>query len=72
RSSVVGVQHVVRVTVEAAHDCLVSIDGREEVPLEVGGHVEVSAREKPIHFIQPRGALPFWDLLRQKATLLPD
>ncbi len=72
RSSVVGVQHVVRVTVEAAHDCLVSIDGRDEVPLEVGGHVEVSAREKLIHFIQPRGALPFWDLLRQKATLLPD
>ena len=72
RSSVVGVQHVVRVTVEAAHDCLVSIDGRDEVPLEVGGHVEVSAREKSIHFIQPRGALPFWDLLRQKATLLPD
>jgi len=72
RSSVVGAQHVVRVTVEAAHDCLVSIDGREEIPLEVGGHVEVSAREKPILFIQPRGALPFWDLLRQKATLLPD
>ena len=33
---------------------------------------EIAAREKPITFIQPRGALPFWDLLRQKATLLPD
>jgi hypothetical protein len=31
----------------------------------------VRAREKPIDFIQPRGALPFWDLLRTKATLLP-
>ena len=72
RSSVVGPQHVVRATVKAAHDSLVSIDGRVDVPLEVGDQVEVRAREKPITFIQPRGALPFWDLLRQKATLLPD
>ena len=72
RSSVVGPQHAVTVTVEAAYDCLLSIDGRIDVPLEVGDRVEVMAREKPITFIQPRGALPFWDLLRQKATLLPD
>lgn len=71
RSSVVGPQHVVRVQVEAAHDCLVSIDGREDIPLEVGDSVEVRARETPLRFIQPRGALPFWDLLRQKAQLLP-
>jgi NAD+ kinase len=71
RSSVVGPQHVVSVRVEAAYDSLVSIDGREDVPLEVGDRVEVRAREKPIAFIQPRGALPFWDLLRQKAALLP-
>jgi len=72
RSSVVGAQHVVRVTVQAAYDCIVSIDGREVLPLQVGDRVEVRAREKPIGFIQPRGALPFWDLLRHKATLLPD
>jgi NAD+ kinase len=72
RSSVVGPQHIVSATVEAAYDCLVSIDGREDVPLQVGDRVEVRAREKPISFIQPRGSLPFWDLLRQKATLLPD
>jgi NAD+ kinase len=72
RSSVVGPQHAVRVTVEAAYDCLLSIDGRIDVPLEVGSQVEVAARDKPITFLQPRGALPFWDLLRQKATLLPD
>lgn len=72
RSSVVGPQHVVSATVKAAHDCLVSIDGRVDVALQVGDRVEVRAREKPITFIQPRGALPFWDLLRQKATLLPD
>jgi NAD kinase len=57
--------------VEAAHDAQVSIDGRDETPLAVGDGVEVRAREKPIVFIQPRGALPFWDLLRQKASLLP-
>jgi NAD kinase len=68
----VGPQHTVSVSVAAAYDCLVSIDGREDVALEVGDRVEVSAREQPISFIQPRGALPFWDLMRQKATLLPD
>ena len=71
RSSVVGTQHVVRVKVIDAHDCLVSIDGYDDIPLEVGDTVEVRAREEPINFIQPRGALPFWDLLRQKAELLP-
>lgn len=71
RSSVVGSQHVVRVTVVDAHDCLVSIDGREDIPLDVGDVVEVRARQTPVRFIQPRGALPFWDLLRQKAALLP-
>ena len=71
RSSVVGAQHMVQVTVEAAHDCLVSIDGREDIPLEVGDWVEVRAHEAPIRFIQPRGAVAFWDLVRQKAQLLP-
>jgi NAD kinase len=69
---VVGPQHVVRATVEAAYDCLVSIDGRVDLPLEVGDTVEVRAHRRPINFVQPKGALPFWDLLRQKATLLPD
>ena len=45
----------------------VSIDGREDVPLHVGDEVRVSARERPIRFIEPRGALPFWELLRRKA-----
>lgn len=72
RSSVVGPQHAVTVTVEAAYDCLLSIDGRIDIPLDIGSKVEVGAREQPIKFIQPRGALPFWDLLRQKAQLLPD
>jgi hypothetical protein len=26
---------------------------------------------RPIRFIEPRGAIPFWDLLRQKSELLP-
>jgi NAD+ kinase len=71
RSTVVGPQHVVSVRVEAAHDALLSIDGREEIPLSVGDRVEVRAHATPIDFIQPRGALPFWDLLRKKASLLP-
>ena len=26
---------------------------------------------RPIRFVEPRGRPPFWDLLRQKAELLP-
>lgn len=72
RSSVVGSQHVVSISVEAAYDGQVSIDGYRDLPLQVGDRVEVRARPKPISFIQPHGALRFWDLLRQKAELLPD
>jgi NAD+ kinase len=71
RSVVVGPQHDVTVRVVDAFDCLVSVDGRADLPLEVGDVVHVRARERPIRFVQPSGALPFWDLLRQKAALLP-
>jgi NAD+ kinase len=71
RSVVVGPQHSVTVRLLDAFDCLVSIDGREDMPLAVGDAVVVTAREQPIRFIEPRGALPFWELLRRKAELLP-
>jgi NAD+ kinase len=71
RSIVVGPQHRVTVRVQQAFDCLVSIDGQEDVPLAVGDEVQVTARERPISFVEPRGALPFWELLRRKAELLP-
>jgi NAD kinase len=54
-----------------AHEALVSIDGREDRPLQVGDTVEIRALERPIRFVEPRGALPFWDLLRTKVELLP-
>jgi len=71
RSIVVSPRHTVTVHVESAHDVLMSIDGRQDTPLEVGDSVMVRPREQPIRFVEPRGALPFWDLLRQKAELLP-
>jgi NAD+ kinase len=71
RSIVVSPRHTVAVRVVAAHDSLVSIDGWEDHSLEVGDAVEIRAREQPIRFIEPRGAPPFWELLRQKAALLP-
>ena len=43
----------------------------EEVPLAVGDSVRISARERPVRFIEPRGAPSFWDLLRRKVELLP-
>jgi NAD+ kinase len=71
RSIVVGGRHTVTVRVVDAVDCQVSIDGREDVPLAIGDVVRVRARERPIHFIEPVGAMPFWELLRHKAELLP-
>ncbi len=71
RSIVVDPHRTVRVEVLAAMSVLVSVDGHIEIPLSVGDVVEVRARERPIRFIEPRGALAFWDLVRQKAQLLP-
>ena len=69
RSIVVGPQHTVRCGSSTAFDCLVSIDGREDYPLEVGDAVEVErSRRGRIRFIEPRGALPFWDLLRRRPS----
>ena len=71
RSIVVGPDHTVLVRVIDAYDCLVSVDGREDIALKVGDAVEVSSRDRPIRFIQPLGSIPFWELLRRKAELLP-
>jgi NAD kinase len=71
RSVVVSPQQVVRCRVVDAHEALVSIDGREDRRLEVGDVVEVRAFGRPIRFVEPHGAQPFWDLLRTKVQLLP-
>jgi NAD+ kinase len=71
KSVVVGPSVVVRCRVTDAHEALVSIDGREDVPIAVGDIVEVRALERPIRLVQPTGSLPFWDLLRKKVELLP-
>jgi NAD kinase len=62
---------VVRCRIVEAEEALLSIDGREDLPVAVGDIVEVSALERPIRFVEPETALPFWDLLRQKVELLP-
>lgn len=71
RSIVVSPRQTVRCRIVDAHEALISIDGREERPLEVGDVVEVRAVEHPIRLVEPEGALPFWDLLRRKSELLP-
>ena len=71
RSVVVSPQQVVRCTVVDAYEALVSVDGREDIPVRVGDVVEVRAVERPIRLIEPEGAQPFWDLLRHKVALLP-
>ncbi|HEX7950309.1 MAG TPA: NAD(+)/NADH kinase [Candidatus Limnocylindrales bacterium] len=71
RSVVVSPRQTVRCTVIDAHEALVSIDGREDLPIDVGDVIEVRAMDRPIRLIEPTGAEPFWDLLRRKVALLP-
>jgi NAD+ kinase len=71
RSIVVSPRHTVRCRIADAYDVLMSVDGREDRKLSIGDVVSVRELERPIHLIAPRGALPFWDLLRQKSELLP-
>lgn len=70
-SVVVSPDQVVRCRVVEALEALVSVDGHEDFPVGVGDVVTVAALEQPIRFLEPEGAVPFWDLLRQKAQLLP-
>ena len=71
RSVVVGPEAVVRCRIVAAHEALVSVDGREDIPLAVGDIVEVRAIERPVRLVEPEGSQAFWDLFRQKVELLP-
>jgi len=71
RSVVVGPKQVVRIRVVDAKEALVSVDGREDRHLRVGDVVEVRALDASIRLIEPKGAQPFWDLLRHKVELLP-
>jgi len=71
RSVVVGPEQIVRCRVVDAMEAIVSIDGRDDIPIAVGDVVEVRALARPIHLVEPAGSQPFWDLFRQKVELLP-
>jgi NAD+ kinase len=71
RSVVVSPEQVVRCRVVDAHEALVSIDGREDLPIQVGDVVEVRASDRPVRLMDPNGRPPFWDLVRRKVELLP-
>lgn len=71
RSVVVSPRHTVRCRVVDAYDVLMSVDGREDRRLAIGDVVSVCEMGRPIRLIEPRGTIPFWDLLRQKSELLP-
>jgi NAD+ kinase len=71
RSVVVSPRHTVRCRILDAYDVLMSVDGREDRRLAIGDVVSVCEMSRPIRLIEPKGAVPFWDLLRQKSELLP-
>jgi NAD+ kinase len=71
RSIVASPLQTVRIRVVDANEAILSVDGYDDIPLNIGDVVEVSAREAPIRFVEPKSAMPFWDLLRHKVELLP-
>jgi NAD+ kinase len=71
RSVVVGPDQTVRVRIVDANEAIVSIDGRDDLPIAVGDVVEVRALARPIRLVEPAGSQPFWDLFRRKVELLP-
>jgi NAD kinase len=52
-------------------EAVISIDGWIDQPLAVGDRVTVTEAAQPIIFVELDGAVPFWDLVRQKVDLLP-
>jgi NAD+ kinase len=71
RSVVIGADQTVRCRIVDANEAIVSIDGREDVPIAVGDVVEVRALPRAVRLVEPAGSQPFWDLFRQKVELLP-
>lgn len=72
-SVVAGEDHIIRLSLrEAFGGAVVSFDGQRDVPLEVGESVEVRVLPIPLRLVEPEGSTPFYDLLRTKASLLPD
>ena len=55
RSVVVGPDQIVRCRIVDANEAIVSIDGREDVPIAVGDVVEVRALARPIRLVEPDG-----------------
>ncbi|MFL5768567.1 MAG: NAD(+)/NADH kinase [Chloroflexota bacterium] len=71
RSVVIGPDQIVRCRVVEANEALVSVDGREDLPIVAGDVIEVRSLDRPIRLVEPAGAQPFWDLFRRKVELLP-
>ena len=71
RSVTVSASQTVTCTVVQGEDAVISVDGWIDQPLEVGDRVSVTEAAQPINFVELHGAVPFWDLVRQKVDLLP-
>ena len=64
-------QHRMRRQADRWRFAFLRISVRYRARIEVGDVVEVRALERLIRFVEPDGAMPFWDLLRTKVELLP-
>src|SRR4029078_2786521 len=68
-SVVVGGDQIVRCRVVDANEAIVSIDGREDVPIAVGDVVEVRSLARPVQLVAPAGSPPVWDVCRRHGEL---
>ena len=71
RSVTVSSSQTVTCTVVQGEEAVISIDGWIDQPLAMGNRVTVTEAAQPIIFVELDGAVPFWDLVRQKVDLLP-
>jgi NAD+ kinase len=72
RSVVAGADQVVSLTLLDTHgQAIISFDGQLDRPLAIGDRVDVRAHPTPFRLIELAGSVPFYDLLREKAALLP-
>ena len=63
--------HTVRVRIVDGPRASSASTAATTIPSQSATRSRFARCERPMRFIEPKDALPFWDLLRQKAELLP-
>src|SRR5262249_45711820 len=71
RSFVIAADESVEIEVRAGEDGVLSTDGKESLPLPVGGRVRIRATDRPAPVVRPPGSESFYRRVRDRFSL-PD